>query len=85
MLPNPKIASRAPARPPSSTIPQVSGGSWTHTSGSFFATASTCAMTHSEIGTALAPRLHVSTVSPRTCSGNWSTPVPMLCTHRTPR
>jgi hypothetical protein len=39
---------------------QTSGGSWTHESGSRFSAASSIAITHSEIGIALAPREQVS-------------------------
>ena len=47
--------------------------------------ASIAAITHSEIGSALAPRAHV-TIRPssNTAGATLSTPVPESCTHRTP-
>ena len=60
---------------------QYFGGSCRNVSGNRFAHARIAAITHSEIGTALAPRAHV-TVRPaaNTVGGTPSIPVPVSCT-----
>ena len=63
---------------------QCFGGSCNHVCGIFFAHASTAAMTHSEIGCALAPRAQVTVRPSKIAAGTLSTPVPDVCTQRTP-
>ena len=57
---------------------QRSGGPLIQLSGKRFSNASITASTHSEMGTALAPRAHVSTASPTWSNGNALTPVPKV-------
>ncbi len=64
---------------------QYLGGCERNVSGNRFAHARTAAMTHSEMGTALAPRAEVTMRSlVKTPAATLSTPVPESCTQRTP-
>src|SRR4051794_652500 len=84
MPPRPTRPSVRPSSPPSSVQLQCGGGSCTHASGSRFSWASITASTHSEIGTAPAPREQVTIRPSRISGGMPSTPVPKKCTHSTP-
>ena len=65
---------------------QRSGGSSIQNPGRPFTKASITASTYSEIGTALAPRAHVTTgTRSKTSRGMPSMPVPGSCTHARPR